>query len=51
LGERFAAELRSADLPTIASDQRVPLKLTASAPGSTLTVDGTLAAPGKQTVS
>ena len=45
LGERFAAELRSGDLPTIASDQRVPAKLTASAPGATLTVDGTLAAP------
>ena len=49
LGERFAAELRGGDLPTIASDQRVPLKLTATGPGSTLTVDGTVAAPGKQT--
>jgi uncharacterized protein involved in outer membrane biogenesis len=49
LGERFAADLRSGDLPTIASDQRVPLKLTASGPGATLTVDGTIATPGKQT--
>ncbi len=49
LGERFAADLSSADLPTIASDQRVPLKLSATAPGATLTVDGTIAAPGKQT--
>ena len=48
LGERFAADLTGGDLRAVAADQRVPLKLTASAPGATLAVDGTLAAPGKQ---
>jgi uncharacterized protein involved in outer membrane biogenesis len=48
LGERFAADLVGGDLRAVAADQRVPLKLTATAPGATLTVDGTLAAPGKQ---
>jgi uncharacterized protein involved in outer membrane biogenesis len=49
LGERFAADLRGGDLPSIASDQRAPFKLAASGPGSTLTVEGTIAPPGKQT--
>jgi len=49
LGERFAAELTGGDLPTMASEQRVPLKLIASGPGSTVKVDGTLAAPTQRT--
>ena len=49
LGERFAAELKSAGLAAIASEQRVPLEVTGTAPGSTLTLDGTLAAPTQRT--
>lgn len=51
LGEAFAADLRGGALAAMASGQRVPLKLTATGPGTTLTADGAVEAPGKQSGS
>jgi uncharacterized protein involved in outer membrane biogenesis len=45
LGEPFDAQLRAADLPTLARTLRSPLLLTARASGAQLRVEGTLAMP------
>ena len=51
LGEAFAADLRGGALAAMASGQRVPIKLTATGPGTTLSADGTVEAPGEHSGS